>query len=63
MKGLEKGKKFFIMNHKAQYFRGLMGGDATWTHNEKEAKPFYDPSKVTVLKRWKPNERIEIIYD
>ena len=43
---LEEKRSFFIMNNKAQYFRGLMGGDALWTNNINEAKTFNEPSKV-----------------
>lgn len=59
----KKGKKFYLMNRKGMFFRGLLGGDVLWTNNIKEAKPFYQPSKLNVISRWKPEEKIEIVYD
>jgi len=53
---------FFIMNRDAKFYKGFHRGDIVWSDNQKEARTFRETSKVNSLKRWKPEECIEIVY-
>lgn len=55
-------KEFVIMNRDAHYYSGLRAGDVVWTDDIKQAKKFTDENNVVALKRWKPQEEIEIVY-
>jgi len=54
--------EFYIMNKDAKYFCGIYGGDFLWTDKESEAKTFREPEKITVINRYSPNEKAEIVY-
>lgn len=53
---------FYIMNRDARYYQGIKRGDIVFTDNPKKAKVFTEPRKIKVLQRWKPQEKLEIIY-
>lgn len=61
-KELEKRPEFVIMNRDSKFFYGLYSGDILWTNKIEEAKTFKEPMKITVMKRWKPEEEMEIVY-
>ena len=50
------------MNRDAMYFQGLLCGDILWTNDQDEAKTFKEPSKIKAIRRWKPQEKIQIVY-
>lgn len=55
-------KNFYIMNKEAKYFCGIYDGQFLWTDKEKEAKTFDMESKITMINRYAPSEKAEIIY-
>jgi hypothetical protein len=55
-------KEFYLMNRDAMYFQGLLCGDILWTNDQDEAKTFKEPSKIKAIRRWKPQEKIQIVY-
>lgn len=55
-------KDFYIMNKEAKYFCGIYGGEFLWTDKEKEAKTFDMPEKITMIHRYAPEQKAEIIY-
>lgn len=57
-----KKNDFFIMNKDAMYFSGMSRGDVKWSNDQSEAKIFHTPSKIEALKRWKPYDKVEIVY-
>lgn len=50
------------MNKEAKYFCGIYDGQFLWTDKEKEAKTFDMESKITMINRYAPSEKAEIIY-
>ena len=61
-RAIDKPREFYIMNRDAMFFRGLLCNDIVWTDNPKDAKTFNEPSKISMLKRWKPEEKMEIVF-
>lgn len=59
---VDRKKPFYIMNRDAKYFKGLLRGEIEWTNDQNKAKEFDEVSKIKVLKRWKPEENIEIVF-
>lgn len=57
-----KKPSFVIMNRDAMYYQGMKRGDVVWTHTYDKAKTFNEPSKIKMLKRWKPEEKMQIVY-
>jgi len=55
-------REFYICNRDALFYSGLYAGDILWSNDIKDARTFTEDSKVTSLKRWKPEEDIQIIY-
>lgn len=62
LNAVDKKRSFYIMNRDAKYFKGLLRGDVEWTNDQNDAKKFDEVSKTKVLKRWKPEENIEIVF-
>lgn len=61
-KFLNSKPDFVIMNRDSEFFCGLYGNDILWTNKIEEAKTFKEKSKISLLKRWKPEQKMEIMY-
>ena len=59
---VSKPRPFCVMNRDARYYKGMKSQDIVWTDNHEEAKIFENPSQVKNLTRWKPHEKMQIIY-
>ncbi|CAG7581795.1 MAG: hypothetical protein SLAVMIC_01035 [uncultured marine phage] len=59
---LNKPRPFCVMNRDARYYKGMKSCDIMWTDDQKQAKVFDDPNQIKHLTRWKPEEKMEIIY-
>ena len=55
-------RDFWIMNCDAKYFTGLKHDGPVWSDNVSDAKVFNEPEKIVSLRRWKPQEKPEIVY-